>query len=431
MMKYEKKHWYTFLLLWVFHTFFLILSKIILFILIIYLEKTKGLLGISIFGAASILPVMIALPFLGYIIDKIYLKRFFLFVIAIQIPLIYLILTHLDHDFTNFGFIIFLISLSTMFALLENIIFDKLTKLIVTAKKLPTAVSISRLSNAIAYFISPVIAGLAYAHDQLSLVNFLTITTLIMYLAMISLLEKKDPSVSIQKKTHLAYFLKNKRRKHLAQELLFLYAISFIWINAVIIVCLPYFSVFHSTELSSLLITLSGAGGLIINLATIYLPKKTQTLFYCRLSALFSAGMLLLLGMLPPHFISFAIIMFIGGFFSSWCYILSQLISQRVFDAHYLGSFFSLRSWISTALTAIFYLFTGYLLGEVLIPTFKTLSDFLGYQTLNISQHEAIQGLFIGMGSLIILCLISYTIGPFIKTVLLKRRKHKIYKKFE
>ena len=228
-MTIGKNSWTSFLTLWICHTLFLVLSKVVVFILLIYLEQSKGLTGISIFGAASILPAMLALPFLSYIIDKIHLKAFMSFVIAIQIPLIYLIFTHLDSSLDLFYLIIVLIAFSTVFALLENILFDKLIKLIVTKSKLMAAVSISRLSNAMAYFLSPLIAGFAYHQTALPWVNGTVILLLIVYLIALTCLERKDPTTALSQKTHIDYFFKNKRRKQLTRELLFLYSISFIW----------------------------------------------------------------------------------------------------------------------------------------------------------------------------------------------------------
>ncbi|MBN9379083.1 MAG: hypothetical protein BGO14_11875 [Chlamydiales bacterium 38-26] len=416
-MTIGKNSWTSFLTLWICHTLFLVLSKVVVFILLIYLEQSKGLTGISIFGAASILPAMLALPFLSYIIDKIHLKAFMSFVIAIQIPLIYLIFTHLDSSLDLFYLIIVLIAFSTVFALLENILFDKLIKLIVTKSKLMAAVSISRLSNAMAYFLSPLIAGFAYHQTALPWVNGTVILLLIVYLIALTCLERKDPTTALSQKTHIDYFFKNKRRKQLTRELLFLYSISFIWMNAVIIVCLPYFNAFHSTQISSLLISLSGAGGLVNNLGSLFFPLKKQTLFYCRLSAFLTGLMLFLLGILPAQFILQAVIMFTGGFFATWCYILSQLIAQRVFESHYLGAFFGLRSWVSTGMTAVFYLFTGYFVGKVLTPSVQFISKILGQPSANIEQYQAIQYLFIGVGSLVIFILAAHGSKSFLQFV--------------
>lgn len=416
-MTVGKKSWTIFLTLWMCHTLFLVLSKVVVFILLIYLEQSKGLTGISIFGAASILPAMLALPFLSYIIDKIHLKAFMTFVIAIQIPLIYLMFTHLNESFDYFTLIIVLIAFSTVFALLENILFDKLIKLIVAKSKLMAAVSISRLSNAMAYFISPLIAGFAYHQAALPWVNGTAILLLILYLIVLTYLERKDPTTVLSQKTHMDYFFKNKRRKQLTRELLFLYSISFIWMNAVIIVCLPYFNGVHSTQISSLLISLSGAGGLVNNLGTLFFPLKKQTLLYCRLSAFLTGLMLFLLGILPAQVLLQAVVMFLGGFFATWCYILSQLISQRVFDSHYLGAFFGLRSWVSTGMTAVFYLFTGYFVGKILTPSIQFISKILGQPSSNIEQYQAIQFLFIGVGGLVILILAANSSKSFLQSL--------------
>jgi hypothetical protein len=83
-------------------------------------------------------------------------------------------------------------------------------------------------------------------------------------------------------------------------------------------------------------------------------------------------------------------VVFLGGAIAMGSYIFSQFIAQKVFQVHYLGIFFTLRTWISLGVTVFFYSMTGYFLEQIMIP-------------LGIDQFQFMQGIFIGSGLLIML----------------------------
>lgn len=414
-----RQNWFSFLAILSFQTLLLISVRVVIFILIIYFQHAYGLAGISLFGAFTLLPTLVILPVIGIFLDKIHFKKAFILSVALLIPLIHLLLQALDENLTQLRFILFLTSLAATGASIQAILFDKYINTAVDKTHLSYAVNLSRLSNTLSYFLGPIIAGIAYLPQTLPTVNLTIVFLLFLYLGALFLLEKKDPVLHTKKPSHLSYFFRNKHRKKLTLELLFTYTVFFIWINAVTIICLPYFKATQTVAASSTLIGLSGAGGVFINLFMLGINLDHHPLFIARLTCFSTGLMLILLAVLPPFFEFFALSMFLGGAFSTYSFILSQYLAQKHFYANYLGGFFSLRTWISSGMTIAFYFVTGFALQKFLIPSLQWASNLLGIG-IQIEEYQAIQAFFIFIGSLIIFLIVTYRFPNYVKKALTK-----------
>jgi len=128
--------------------------------------------------------------------------------------------------------------------------------------------------------------------------------------------------------------------------------------------------------------------------------------------------MLMMIGVFPQNPLIAMAAMFLGGFFSSFCFILSQWIVQQAFASRYIGTFLSLRTWLSTGVTAIFYIFSGFSLDRYVIPILAMMAFILPIEVAEVTEISALSFIFIALGCLIASALIIYRLIPLAKKYL-------------
>jgi len=413
-------NWKKYIWLWIPHTALIVYAKIIIFYVIILLFKNveRSLEQLSWFGLMTVLPSMFYLPFFMRIVDGLPVKKVFQGILLLQFPIFTYLCYTLNQDDPSLIIIFILIALDIALINAESVIFDKSITLLLPKLDYPKAIVISRLANNISFFFSPLLATFFFQNFGLLSLWIIGLLIVLAYFYQLKILSSKN-KVEFEKKqkeTNISFFKKNKPRQNLLLiELLFFYAISFLWTNAATLIAFPFFIHSESVKTSGLLITISGLGVVINNIYVYFKNKKTDLLFWGRLSGFISGFMFLFLGLINPNFLFYFIIMFLGGFFCSWCYNLAQITTQRLISFNAQGAFFTLRATLNVIITTIFYLLTGYFIKLIFLPFLNQILSLFSISNLPINNFVAIATIFVICGVLIILGLLVLILINFRK----------------
>lgn len=347
--------------LWLSHTLFLIVCKILVLVLSFFIiKKTESVIYFTYLALASAIPNIFLLPLLAKFIDK-YDIRFTSIVNLIILALSTMLLAYFSKMPTlNILSVCSVFTIISLTITLQSVIFDKAITVLVETNSYSKAIGLVKGATALSYLIAPAISGLLLAKLSVFTVLMASIIFILIHALVISKnIQGKGPGKDENNhlKTNLLLVLQLTFKDSFSRWLLYLYAICFVWMNIANTLSIPILLQNLNTSVTGFVLSLAGLGLLAGNVSLFYLRIKNKVT-YLRIS-IYLLICSQLIFTLSKSTLLMAMALFVGSYFCSIVLGLNQIIVQDYVAYSSQGRFFAIRTAVSFTMMCISYIMAG------------------------------------------------------------------------